>query len=149
MPNRDLIEAPSGDQPDDPSRGDWLLEHLASILDEMIETKGDEIWVSVVLLVGGTMITGLAGNAQSWMALQAASLRQSASGDEQGLAFLERWAAGLDETRAELSEAGPTFPVDYLHLRNVSVAHAAGVSNLALLRVRLDQVDAWHLGRPT
>ncbi len=148
MPRRDLIEVPSGDQPEDPSRGDWLLEHLASILDE-VETEGAEIWVSIVLLVGGTMITGLAGNAQSWMALQVDALRQSASGDEEGLAFLGRWAAGLDETRAELQESGPTFPVDYLHLRNVSVVHAAGVSNLAFLRVRLDQVEAWHLGRPT
>jgi hypothetical protein len=148
MPRRDLIEVPSADQPEDPGRGDWLLEHLASILDE-IETEGGDIWVSIVLLVGGTMITGLAGNAQSWLALQVDALRQSASGDDQGLAFLGRWAAGLDETRAELKESGPAFPVDYLHLRNVSVAHAGGVSNLTFLRVRLDQVEAWHLGRPT
>jgi len=148
MPRRDLIEVPSGDQPEDPGRGDWLLEHLASILDE-VETEGAEIWVSIVLLVGGTMITGLVGSAQSWMALQVDSLRQSASGDAEGVAFLGRWASGLDETRAALQESSPTFPVDYLHLRNVSVAHAAGVSNLTFLRVRLDQVEAWHVGRPT
>jgi hypothetical protein len=150
MAKHELSESsPSNGRSDDPGRGDWLLDHLVSTLDEAVEDEGKEIWVSVALVVGGTLITGLAGNAVAWLSLQASTLRNTSAGDEKGLAFLELWAQGLDQIRSEMFQSGPRWPADFLHLRDVTVFRSGGVSQLGFLRVRLDQVAAWHLGRPT
>ncbi len=133
--------------PDDPYR-DLML---ASFVNLANQASLDELGISLV--VGGSWVTGQLIGARSWFEGLARSLDQAGAAEGFG-DVIRMVGASVYPSDSEREAAGeladdPPLPA-FLHLRDAHVIGADGravPSTGGFLRLRVDEVAAWMLGR--
>lgn len=125
---------------------------LASFVNLANQASIGELGLSLV--VGGTWLTGQLIGARAWFEGLARSLEQA--GAAEGFSDVIRTVgASVYPSESELEAAGmplsdePALP-SFLHLRDAMVITAEGrsvPSTGGFVRVRVDEVAAWMLGR--
>lgn len=127
-----------------PVLGDKILAALCSA----VTSAGGEVGIS--LLLGGNWLTGMLCSPRSWYQ-QVAHLVDQESDSGFGVVFRELGRA-VSPTDDEIEAAVATPTPDesgYLHLRDARTFSASGTpvpESGALIRVRIERVDAWAFG---
>jgi hypothetical protein len=129
--------------------GDVLLAYVVDMLNRVGDAlePGQDVSTGISLVVSGRTIAGELVNAQAWLDEEAASFRAAGEGaGELARVITESLARGVDTVRTGY-EPESNRPVGFLHLRNVTVFDAGNELRSNLMRVRIESVDAWTMGR--
>ena len=130
-------------------RGDVLLAYVVDMLNRVGDAlePGQDVSTGISLVVSGRTIAGELVNAQAWLDEEAASFRAAGEGaGELARVITESLARGVDTVRTGY-EPESDRPVGFVHLRNVTVFDAGNELRSNLMRVRIESVDAWTMGR--
>jgi len=129
--------------------GDVLLAYVVDMLNGVGDAlePGQDVAAGISLVVAGRTIAGELVNAQAWLDEEAAQFRAAGEGaGELARVITESLARGVDTVRAGY-EPESNRPVGFLHLRNVTVFDGGTELRSNLMRVRIESVDAWTMGR--
>ena len=111
-----------------------------------LEPRGSSL--SMTLVLGGQLVTGLLVPAHQWFDDLQAQLGETAHPSDRLLAVfspqVESYSA--DKPESGTPDANDEQPVVFMHLRDVVALSGTAQINLAPMRVRLSEVAGWTLG---
>jgi hypothetical protein len=136
----------AGVEPHDP-----VLASLTDLLNTVGKAAGSSASAGVILMIGGSLYAADIVSAQAWWEESAVRARRATAGGVAEAA--EAFAQGLASQFTAISEMYQNQdlgqPMGYAHLKNVRPIGAMMVVDDLSMRVRLDQIQAWTVGRPS
>lgn len=122
---------------------DLLLGMLVAVINSHADNSA-----GITLSLGGSLVSGLAINAKTWMDRQEEVLREFS---QPIAAIFDGWAQALadqapDGDGSTIEEAiEQVADAHFVHLTDATIVTGPHQRDLGLMRVRLDRVDSWSL----